>query len=183
MARWSFLVLLGLGLVSGVARAQEEPVVRHGLVFGGALGGGSISAGCDGCDHRASLGLDLHVGGMLSPRLALLFDASGAANYTTQFVQTRYVTSLLYAGAAQYWLLERLLWVKGGLGLARVVQSDAPIFKTFDTATGFGFMAAAGVEVLQHRTFALDAELALRAAFYSGTSVTDGAVLVGVNWY
>src|SRR5262245_3333519 len=109
MARWSLLgsLVMLLGPASGVARAQEEPAVRHGLVFGGALGGGTISAGCDGCDHRGSLGLDLHVGWMPSPRLALLFDASGAANYTTQFIQTRYVTSLLYAGAAQGWLLER----------------------------------------------------------------------------
>ena len=94
-----------------------------------------MSASCDGCDIRASIGLDLHVGGMLSPRLALLFDASGAASYTTAFVQTRYVTNLLYAGAAQYWLLPRF-WIKGGLGVARVVQSDAPLFKTFQTETG-----------------------------------------------
>jgi hypothetical protein len=164
------------------AKAQEEQPARHGFVFGGALGGGVIWAGCEDCDVRASIGLDVHAGGMLSPRLALLFNASGATSYTQDFAPTRYVASLLYAGAAQYWLAQPL-WIKGGVGIARVVQSEAPLFETFEAETGFGFLLAGGVELLQRGTFALDAQIAISPAFYAGTSVTDIVALVGVNWY
>ena len=178
----SFSLVLALGLASTAAAAENEPAVRHGFVGGGALGGGIITAGCDGCDVRAAIGLDLHLGGMLTPRLALLFDASGATSYSTQFAPTRYVASLLYAGAAQYWLA-RPLWIKGGIGIARLVQSDAPLFETFETETGFGFLVAGGYELVQRGTFALDAQIAVSPAFYAGTSVTDAVLLVGVNWY
>lgn len=178
----SVAVVLAIGFASTNAAAQEERPARNGFVIGGALGGGVIWAGCDDCDVRASIGLDFHVGGMLSPRLALLFNASGAASYTTDFAPTRYVASLLYAGAAQYFLSSQL-WIKGGVGIARVVQSDAPLFVTFESETGFGFLLAGGVELLQRDTFALDAQLAVSPAFYAGTSVTDVVALVGVNWY
>jgi hypothetical protein len=175
-------VVFAIGLTSTHAGAQEEPPARRGFVIGGALGGGVIWAGCDDCDVRPSIGLDFHVGGMLSPRLALLFNASGATSYTQDFAPTRYVASLLYAGAAQYFLAQPL-WIKGGVGIARVAQSDAPLFVTFETETGFGFLLAGGVELLQRGTFALDAQVAVSPAFYAGTSVTDVVALVGVNWY
>lgn len=175
-------VVFAIGLASRKAGAQEEPPTRHGFVIGGALGGGVIWAGCEDCDVRPSMGLDFHVGGMLSPRLALLFNASGATSYTTDFAPTRYVASLLYAPAAQYFLAKPI-WIKGGVGVARVVQSDAPLFVTFGTETGFGFLVAGGVELLQRDTFALDAQLAASPTFYAGTSMTDVVALIGVNWY
>ncbi len=178
----SIAIVFVSGLVATNAGAQEERPTRHGFVIGGALGGGVIWAGCDDCDVRPSIGLDFHVGGMLSPRLALLFNASGATSYTQDIAPTRYVASLLYAGAAQYFLAQPI-WIKGGVGVARVVQSDAPLFETFESETGFGFLLAGGFELLQRETFALDAQLAVSPAFYSGTSVTDVVALVGVNWY
>ncbi|HEX6765528.1 MAG TPA: hypothetical protein VF103_08630 [Polyangiaceae bacterium] len=178
----SLSLVSALGLASTAGAAEKSAPERHGFVGGGALGGGVITAGCDGCDVHGAIGIDLHLGGMLTPRLALLFDASGATSYSTEFAPTRYVASLLYAGAAQYFVTQRL-WIKGGVGIARVVQSDAPLFETFESETGFGFLVAGGYELLQRGSFALDAQIAVSPAFYAGTSVTDAVALVGVNWY
>src|SRR5262245_43395047 len=69
----SIAVVFAIGFASTNAGAEEERPTRRGFVIGGALGGGVIWAGCENCDVRASIGLDFHLGGMLSPRLALLF--------------------------------------------------------------------------------------------------------------
>ena len=75
---------------------------RDGLVFGFGLGGGRISA--DGCGIvcGGAFMLDLRIGGMINPRMAILGDYWGAfRSFSDEFGDGSTVHSLLTV--TQYW--------------------------------------------------------------------------------
>src|SRR5450432_497362 len=94
------------------------------LAWGGSLGlggmhdDGSGIASCDNCSNAPAFEADFHLGGMIGPRFALLFEAqangrtvhSDALNGDTLFTQTAGMI------AGQFWLTPQL-WIKGGLGV------------------------------------------------------------------
>jgi hypothetical protein len=155
--------------------------------FGGGLGGmhddtGSIT--CDNCDFKPlALEGDFHIGGMLSPRFALLFEAQ----VNSQQVASNTVNGdvFLSQGAAmiagQFWLIPQL-WIKGGIGFASLQTDDA--FFTKDFGSGGALMGAIGVELLSARNFALDLQGRVIEGLYSDNyHVTAGTIGLGLDWY
>ncbi|HEX7842300.1 MAG TPA: hypothetical protein VF469_32735 [Kofleriaceae bacterium] len=155
--------------------------------FGGGLGGmhddtGSI--GCTNCDFNPlALEGDFHIGGMLSPRFALLFELQG----NSQLVNSNTVNGdvFLTQGAAmvagQFWLIPQL-WIKGGIGFSNLHTDDA-FFRT-DFGNGGALMGAIGIELLSARRFALDLQGRIIEGLYSDDyKVTSGTIGIGIDWY
>jgi hypothetical protein len=155
---------------------------REGLVLGFGLGVGLVSASDCGDLCGAAFAGEVHIGGMLNPRTALMFD--GWTNIHPIPNTDGQTTSTILAGALQFWLND-IFWLKGGLGLGntQVTSSSAG---TIGDATGFAIMGAGGVELVHYWTFALDLQLRLAHTFHpasEGGSVDDVAFMVGFNWY
>lgn len=187
-ARRSRLALLLLAvpfvLASQSPAAADEPgptkeVHRSGLTFGLGLGAGLIARSCDGCEVAAGPAVELHVGALLTPRLALLWEASGAGR--SSFGGFRQDTNILIGGAVQHRLLDRL-WIRGGLGLGILEIHKGAFGTTQEKQRGFGVTAATGFDAYQGRHVAVDIRVRLTSAFYDQTVVTC-AVTIGTSWY
>jgi hypothetical protein len=144
---------------------------RYGLALGVSFGFGGMSSGkgplrCIECDDKPLSGnFDVHVGGMLSPQLALMAELGWAMQRIDgDYADYLYQVQLL--GVVKYWILPQL-WVKGGLGVSSVgIQYNDVIYDDgFDTivatdedelSTGFGIMGAIGYEVFSAPFFAID---------------------------
>ncbi len=172
----------------GYAPAPQPPppgVQREGLMFGISLGWGAIqSSDCSDCEDLAGLGLALHIGGMLNPRLAIMFDGSGVGHPIENADAT--LVHAVDTIAAQYWVSDSI-WIKGGIGFGQlsIQYSDGT---QDESELGGAVMGAVGIEVLQGRNFTLDVQLRGAAANYDtefGGSVTlsNGYILIGANWY
>jgi hypothetical protein len=160
------------------------------LTLGGSIGlGGMHDSGgditCDNCDFQPlALELDGHIGGVLSPRFALMLELQG--NFQTvhsDFFNGDTILSQTAAMVAgQFWLLPQL-WIKGGLGVAGLQQSNDNL--VIDFGTGGVVMGAIGVELLSARRFALELQGRIIEASYRsfGDNVTSGTIGIGVNWY
>jgi hypothetical protein len=163
---------------------------RMALGFSLGLGGmkvGDQDVQCSNCDYSPVAGeFDFHIGGMLSPRFALLFEVQGNA----KTVEENYygATSLVQAAAmvaGQYWLTPQL-WVKGGIGATSLSYSydDGYASDSEDIDEGMALMGGIGYEVLSARNFSIDLEGRLIQGTYDNTpDVTSGSVGVGFNWY
>ena len=81
-----------------------SPFDRHkGLMFGMGIGGGVITFdGCDMCDVRPGIAIDGSIGWFLSPRFALMYDATGAIGLFSESFSSLGVA--LQSLALQYWL-------------------------------------------------------------------------------
>ncbi len=150
------------------------------------MGGDNGPIRCDGCDYEpASIGLDLHIGAMLSPRLAILGEYAVTAQQLDGFGNTTLNQHMVLA-AAKLWLLPSL-WIKGGLGVAILDLTFDDGFvranKTIDT--GVGSVAAIGIELLSTPRYALDLQLRLASGNYESfdTNVNSGLLQVGVAWF
>ncbi len=194
----TLLTLLGSFSVAQAQYAQPQyypppppprGVYRSGLVYGFSLGVGGLSL-ADCGDVCGAVGMaEFHLGGMIGPRLALMGDFWEGVRYFSDLnLGTGETFHGIYTLALQYWLTDQL-WVKGGLGVGRIqINSDISAFPV-DDESGFGFMLAAGIEVVQSYNFALDLQLRYGNVAYSSVS-SGGAgdantfgVLVGFNWY
>jgi hypothetical protein len=164
-------------------------VYRSGLVYGFSLGVGGLSLPDCG-DVCGGVGMaEFHLGGMIAPRLAIMGDFWESVRYFSDAnLGTGETFHGIYTLAAQYWLTDQL-WVKGGLGFGRIQidtdNSDFPV----DDESGFAFMLAAGIEIVQSYNFALDLQLRYGNVTYSSES-SGGAgdantfgFMVGFNWY
>jgi hypothetical protein len=149
-------------------------------MIGFGLGGGRAGAP----DYGAgAFGWEFHVGGMLTPKLALLFDLSGMNGRLPN--QDRNVDHTLAAFAAQYFLGTRV-WGKAGVGFHTLFEGegDAESNPNGYQDTGAGFLLALGAEPLQTTGgFALDLQLRLVGAQHAGDTITSVALLLGFNWY
>ena len=156
---------------------------RSGLVIGGSLGAGAISAQDCGPYCGGSGMIEGHIGGMLNPRLALEADLWGTVHSWDDGVFTGTTYHGIYTAALQYWATD-ILWLKGGAGFGQMqLQYDGDT-AAFGDESGFAIMAAGGVEVLQSSNFALDLQLRFGHGFYTqGGDVNNFGFLVGVNWY
>lgn len=192
----------GGGYYVGPAPASQLPGGFHNrqgrLMFGASLGLGAMSdrggdIECSGCDYSTVSGeADLHVGGFLSPRFALM--AEGQVNIQTlssnQFTgetSTLVQSALMLAG--QYWLTPQL-WIKGGIGFANIQVDTSYYGDGITDATtapehGGAIMGALGYEVLSARTFSIDLSGRLINASYKGidNNVTGATIGIGINWY
>ena len=167
------------------------PPVRQGLAIGVGLGVGGMDsdsnlAQCFNCDYEPGAGgFDFHVGGMINPQMAVLFelwihgqavDSSGANT----------LWQSMWMGAVQYWLTPQF-WLKGGLGIAvlDVQWSDGYYVENDNVGQGVALMGGAGYEVLHSTRFAIDLQLRLGSGAYEGIDeqVNVGMIGVGLNWY
>lgn len=202
------VLLTVLGSVS-VAEAQGYPppyyppppppppprgVFRAGVVWGFAAGLGAVNAtGCgDACG--GAFALEGHLGGMISPRTAVMFEGWGADHPYSLAGNDHETINSFWTGAAQFWIND-IFWLKGGAGLAVLRETiDAgvdyygnPVVAENDH-TGFALFGAAGIEVLQSYNFTLDIQGRIGSGFYkdaagSSFSRQNYAVMVGFNWY
>jgi len=165
-------------------------VYRSGLVYGGSIGFGSFSFDQCGSACGSSLSGELHIGGMIAPRLALEGDFWAANHWFNDDVNGSGNTfNGIYTLALQYWIVD-IIWVKAGLGLGHLQFSD-DFGDVFEDETGFAFMLAAGVEIVQTYNFALDLQVRYGNATYpTGSNGGPGAgdtnmfaFMVGFNWY
>lgn len=147
--------------------------------------GGSAITSCLNCDFSPlTLEGDFHIGGMLSPRFALLFELQG--NIQTVHSDVLDGDTVLSQGAAmvaaQFWVLPQL-WIKGGLGFSHLQIDDE--FFTEDFGNGGAAMGAIGIELLSARNFALDLQGRLIQARYNSLddTITSGTVGIGISWY
>jgi hypothetical protein len=157
--------------------AYPRGVYRQGLVFGLALGGGAISASdCPACG--GGIAGEVHLGGMINPRMAIMADVWGIAHpYGDNTLSNTMLT-----GALQYWVADQL-WLKGGIGVANISLSDPTGADYGNSESALGLLAAGGFEALQSSTFALDVQLRVGYGAYSSGGASNVAVLVGLNWY
>jgi hypothetical protein len=152
--------------------------------LGGMHDDGSGITNCDNCSNAPAVEVDGHIGGMLGPRFALLFEGQ---------VNARTVHSDLYGDdtvlsqstamiAGQYWITPQL-WIKGGLGLAGLQADNS--YVTYDYGTGGAIMGAVGFELMSARFFAIDLQgRIVEGAYNSGNDhVTAANVGLGFNWY
>lgn len=160
------------------------------LAYGGSIGlggmhdSGSNVTSCNTCNYNPlAIELDGHIGGFVTPRLALM--AEGQIN--AQTVQSDFyddtvlsMNTLMIAG--QYWLTPQF-WVKGGIGVSQLYADNA--YEVWDFGTGGAIMAGAGFELMSARNFAIDLQgRIIRGSFNSlNDNVTSGTVGVGINWY
>jgi len=184
----------GIGLLTlfgSLSAAHAQPyygapppvrgVYRSGLVLGGSLGAGAISSSNCGPYCGAAGAIEGHIGGMLTPRLALMGDFWGTAHHWDDGYGTGTTYHGLYTIAVQYWATE-ILWLKGGLGFAQLIFGYDG--ESVPDENGPGIMGAIGVEVLQAYNFALDLQFRVGRGFYdTGPDVTNLAFMIGVNWY
>ena len=176
---------------AGVAAAQPQKPhhlpERGGLLFGFGIGGGQMSCQSDQSDIcNATIdgagSFDVHIGGMISPRLALMGDAWVMYHTENNVTITHAITTL----AAQYWLAPRL-WIKGGIGGAVARAHYRGILLNIDDRTDSvpGVMVGVGYELLVGRKFAMDVKLKGGTGFYKDNQVRakNAALILGFNWY
>jgi hypothetical protein len=196
------LIVLALVLVPGLAAAQgyyNQPSRVPGgfhdrtgrLMWGGSIGlggmhdNGSNITSCGNCNYNPlAVEGDFHVGGMLGPRFALMFEAQGNAQpvHSDLYNGDTFLTQSTAMIAGQYWLTPQL-WIKGGLGFAHLQADDS--YFTSDLGSGGAIMGAVGFELLSARFFAVDLQGRIIEGAYHGTNdhVTSGTVGIGLNWY
>lgn len=163
------------------------------MAIGFSLGLGGMNIGdddvtCVNCDYDPIAGeFDFHIGGMLSPRFALLFEVQGNAQTVEE--NAFGATSLVQATAmvaGQYWLTPQL-WIKGGIGGASLSYSydDGYDSQSENIDEGMALMGGVGYELLSARTFSIDLQGRLISGSYDSfdQNVTAGTVGVGFNWF
>lgn len=156
---------------------------RDGLVVGFGLGGGKISADNCGIVCGGAFMLDLRLGGMVNPRLALMGDYWGAFRSFGDASGDGSTVHSILTFAAQYWVTD-MVWIKGGIGGGRMQLVDETAGVLVGEETGFAVQGGAGIELVQSHNFALDLQLRLGRGFYSeGGDVNSFALMVGFNWY
>jgi hypothetical protein len=203
------VLLTVLGSVS-VAEAQGYPppyyppppppppprgVFRAGIVWGFAVGLGDVNSGtCPNAGNACggAFVLEGHLGGMISPRAALMFEGWGADHPYSFGGNDHETINSFWTGAAQYWVTYNF-WVKGGAGVAVLRETQDAGFDVYGNPivaeqdhTGFALFGAAGIELLQSYNFALDIQGRIGNGFYNDNgpfSVQNYAVLIGFNWY
>jgi hypothetical protein len=171
-------------------------VYRAGVVFGLSLGIGGISASSCG-DVCGFSGLaEVHIGGMIAPNVAVLGDFWEGLHYFSGVpgLGSGETWNGIYTLALQYWPLYNI-WFKGGLGFGRLqLNANASSYYGYyysvnvDDETGFAFMLAAGIELLQSYNWAMDLQLRYGNVAYGGGGNSAGdlsmyALMLGFNWY
>ena len=164
---------------------------RMALGFSLGLGGmqvGDDDVTCANCGYDPiAAEFDFHIGGMMSPRFALLFEVQGNAQTVEENAfGARSLVQATAMVAGQYWVSPQL-WLKGGIGAASLSYSydDGYESQSENIDEGMALMGAVGYEVLSARNFSIDLQGRLVAGTYEkfDQQVTAGPVGVGFNWY
>jgi hypothetical protein len=167
-------------LSAAPALAQSAPK-RKGFMIGFGLGAGSTAVSSDlGDAQLGSAAYELHIGGMLTPGLALMFASSGTGGALNDNFNLFHSVN----GVAVRGFFASRLWAEGGLGLASLsVKSDDNSLEL--GATGVGILGGFGVEVVRGPIFAMDLELQTAISGYSdaGAGAANLSLGLGFSWY
>ena len=116
----------------GFMDRQGRLAVGFGLGLGG-MNADHADLSCPSCDYNPiAAGIDFHIGGMLSPRLALLLEIQVNGQTLQDYGDgTQTLTQAAILGAAQFWVTPRV-WLKGGLGVANLQQTYSDYYDDYD---------------------------------------------------
>ncbi len=157
--------------------------------FSAGLGGMSDRGGdieCVNCDYGTLTGqLSGHIGGFVSPRLALMGEVQGnAQTIATDGFDDEVLVQTALMFAAQYWITPQL-WIKGGVGFANLQVEDTYFGPVTRPENGMALMGAVGFELLSARRFSIDLQGRLLNGSYEGidNNITAGSIGLGINWF
>jgi len=166
--------LLVMAMVLTLGARDAAAIERKGFIIGFGVGGGQMT--CDGCESLSGPAVEIHLGGMVNEKLALVWDSSGVVREEDGVT----LSSAVAGPAVQYWVSPRV-WVKGGVGAGRLVAAVNNVTSSSDW--GLGFMGGLGVEALQKKKFAIDLQFRFTTASIEGERTNNFFGLVGFNFY
>ena len=169
----------------GFHQRQGRLAWGFSLGLGGMHDDGSAITSCNNCDYNPmAIEFDGHIGGMLSPRFALLgeFQVNAQTVHSDLYDGDTILSQNVIMIAGQYWLTPQL-WIKGGIGFAHLQADDA--YFQYELADGGAIMGAIGYELMSARNFSVDLQGRIIQGSYDSfnDSVTSGTIGVGLNWY
>ena len=185
--------MLLLSLCLSINAQEKNCIIRKGFVFGSSIGAAESSLKFPAnTKNLFDLALDLKIGYMLNPNLALLITSNVSTYDYVGVGRARKRDFGVLAPTIQYWTSDKL-WISGGIGMA----GDAPVFydlKNPDTNTdetkyynGIGFVTSVGYEILKSKKKIIDIKGRLT---YRDVNISEGnttgfsfAVLLGINFY
>jgi hypothetical protein len=155
---------------------------RSGFRASVALGtAGQIGFGLEEASGAGG-GFSLRLGTASGPRLAWLLELANTTYLAEDDLSKtqRNSSNLLVIGVQAH--LTEVVWLRGGLGLARFTQPSEPT--ATNPPAGLGAVGGAGFDVVRRGSLALSVELALLSALYEGDQMVTGGFLgVGVTAY
>ena len=188
-------VLLFSVFINHAFAQENETIQRRGFVFGTSYGAGySVLNFPDKNQSEPGFALDVKLGYMIKPDLALLLSTNVSIYDYSGFGRDRKRDFGVLAPSLQYWLNDRC-WVLGGIGLG----GDNPVFWDIDFENidnnpletkyynGLGVVAAVGYEIYQRKHIALDLKTKIS---YRNVEMPEGktngvsfSLLAGINFY
>lgn len=188
-------VLLSFVFIKNTFAQKDKAVQRKGLVLGTSYGAGySILNFQDKNQSELGFALDVKLGYMIKPDLALLLTTNVSVYDYLGFGRDRKRDFGILAPSVQYWVNDKF-WVLGGVGMG----GDNPVFWDIDFENvdsdpletkyyyGLGFVTALGYEIYQRKNMAIDLKTKLS---YRNVEMQEGktngisfALLVGINFY
>jgi hypothetical protein len=189
----TIITIFLLGITTLTYSQTEKIIKRKGVIFGTSYGIGSIFQSFpDKKQNDVGFSLELKLGYMLRPNLALLISSNVSIYDYSGFGRDRKRDFGVLAPSVQYWINDKL-WVSGGVGLG----GDNPVFwdiKNPDTDpletkyyNGLGLVTSVGYEVYQKGNFSLDLKTRIS---YRNVELQEGktnglaiAILFGINFY
>lgn len=193
-------VVLALGMVPALAMAQEEYEAfeaeeeddRVGFTFGIGAGAGQLYCSGQGCEGMTAAGaLDLHLGFMAIPSIAIVGDVWGMVHPGEDVMLTQGIASV----GPQVWLADKI-WLRAGIGVARTAFNynedfdfgdeveEEDILDRSDVVPAFA--AAAGVDFYEGNDFSLGAQLKFGTGFdyeEENTRVQNVSLGLAATWY
>ena len=161
------------------------------MTAGLSLGFGGMSVGdqtvtCNNCTtNPAAFEVSAHIGGVLSPQFALMLELQVNTQTVSEVgYDTIFLTQSAAMVAAQYWISPRL-WLKGGLGFAKLSNTASNTDAELVIDNGGAALIGAGYELLSNRNLAIDLQGRFIVGSYDGINAktSSGTVGVGINWF
>jgi len=167
--------------------APEAGVGRTGWLIGlGMFAGNGLES-----DAQGAAGMGVQIGRMLSPELAVMLDTHGAAVGTSDIGATEVSSTVrvraLAAAAVQWWPRGRL-WLRGGVGPARIEGATTslglvPGAEIEKARNGVGTTVASGFEVYRSASIAVDLHARYAGIRAGGDGYSSLVAGLGFGWY
>lgn len=181
--------------INSVFAQENKTIHRKGFVFGTSYGTGYSIMNFPGKKQsELDFALDVKLGYMIKPDLALLLTTNVSIYDYSGFGRERKRDFGILAPSIQYWVNNKF-WLLGGIGLG----GDNPVFWDIDFENvdndpletkyynGLGFVTAVGYEIYQRKNMALDLKTKIS---YRNVEMQEGktngvsfALLLGINFY
>jgi hypothetical protein len=151
--------------------------IRQGLVVGGSLGLGYGFIDCTGCS-AGGVALDAHLGGMITPQLAIMGEVQGMA---MPWLNGSTITHTALAAVVRYYLAQRW-FLEGGLGVGHLEIENYDGSTAFAAANAFSALVAGGVEIVQSPRWSLNLDAREVSTFYN-PAIHNFSLNLGIDWF